>query len=111
MSYAIWNKCESQSPDGDFFDPESESSQLSLQHAIGHSPLTGIFLIRRPQFDKCAGGEGWSQSPDGDFFDPEGATGYLIIRGAESQSPDGDFFDPESQPSVLRTAKHRVTVP
>ncbi len=62
----------SQSPDGDFFDPESS--------------LIGSVAIWI----------GKSQSPDGDFFDPEafGDNAHLRARHS-SQSPDGDFFDPE----------------
>ena len=60
----------SQSPDGDFFDPE--------------------FFFQKGEK---------SQSPDGDFFDPEGHIMQTSVRGRYmSQSPDGDFFDPESMP-------------
>ncbi len=39
---------ESQSPDGDFFDPELYATAIGLAYVLCHSPLTGIFLIRRP---------------------------------------------------------------
>ncbi len=110
----------SQSPDGDFFDPENYSGFGHTNMGFCHSPLTGIFLIR-----SCRGLDASptccsSQSPDGDFFDPEVTavvcrrlvvlshsplTGIFLIRrnpetndwltGIASQSPDGDFFDPE----------------
>ncbi len=38
----------SQSPDGDFFDPEDERVSEDRISDSGHSPLTGIFLIRSP---------------------------------------------------------------
>ncbi len=66
--------------------------------AVGHSPLTGIFLIRslRSTFQLLVRPTP-SQSPDGDFFDPEWSSdsngGWIEIK---SQSPDGDFFDPEA---------------
>ncbi len=37
----------SQSPDGDFFDPEQNYWKAEGAKYIRHSPLTGIFLIRR----------------------------------------------------------------
>ena len=62
---------QSQSPDGDFFDP-AEPTRISRKEAIlSHSPLTGIFLIRR-----------------------SGKGGVILGNGSSSQSPDGDFFDP-----------------
>ena len=36
----------SQSPDGDFFDPERRGNHRDFGAASSHSPLTGIFLIR-----------------------------------------------------------------
>ncbi len=39
---------ESQSPDGDFFDPEGYGIVSDGNLDEGHSPLTGIFLIRIP---------------------------------------------------------------
>ncbi len=36
----------SQSPDGDFFDPEPALVEPTQNAPAGHSPLTGIFLIR-----------------------------------------------------------------
>ncbi len=38
---------------------------------IRHSPLTGIFLIRRVLTVVPTSTRTPSQSPDGDFFDPE----------------------------------------
>ncbi len=66
---------ESQSPDGDFFDPEVADEFPADHRTSSHSPLTGIFLIRRrrPVWGTNAVCE--SQSPDGDFFDPENAHG------------------------------------
>ncbi len=37
---------ESQSPDGDFFDPEEPIIAGATPQTVSHSPLTGIFLIR-----------------------------------------------------------------
>ena len=37
----------SQSPDGDFFDPAVYLFATNVLTTVGHSPLTGIFLIRR----------------------------------------------------------------
>ncbi len=71
--------CLSQSPDGDFFDPEELSFTGTDGEVHSHSPLTGIFLIRR--FTK--------NSPD--------------PIGTPSQSPDGDFFDPEAKHNVSLT--------
>ena len=36
----------SQSPDGDFFDPELPNNDSYRGYPASHSPLTGIFLIR-----------------------------------------------------------------
>ncbi len=78
----------SQSPDGDFFDPE---------------PLEGP--------DNCRG-EALSQSPDGDFFDPEQAPQPAPpFDVPASQSPDGDFFDPENNRISIRIVPYFVTVP
>ncbi len=77
---------QSQSPDGDFFDPEHLTPLLHY--------LDG----------------GGSQSPDGDFFDPEThyqGDGMQAIDA--SQSPDGDFFDPEkpySKEKLMKTFRH-----
>ncbi len=62
---------ESQSPDGDFFDPESLQPQCLPLSSVCHSPLTGIFLIRSNLQRYSITVPGESQSPDGDFFDPE----------------------------------------
>ncbi len=67
----------SQSPDGDFFDPE-----LCVRWSTSHDGLE-------------------SQSPDGDFFDPEGSPDGNADEHEQSQSPDGDFFDPEYCPSCV----------
>ena len=67
----------SQSPDGDFFDPEGQDCPSTLEDGSQ------------------------SQSPDGDFFDPEMITDRLLPQGIKSQSPDGDFFDPENGCLVL----------
>ncbi len=61
----------SQSPDGDFFDPENGLGTTVLMVAVCHSPLTGIFLIRSCDSRPLPMGSTESQSPDGDFFDPE----------------------------------------
>ena len=61
-----------------------------------HSPLTGIFLIRRSSTPTATASSTPSHSP---------LTGIFLIRRAKrnahddgnpdkSQSPDGDFFDP-----------------
>ena len=87
----------SQSPDGDFFDPETGGA-TTLYEAVSrsHSPLTGIFLIRRRRRRPRRSFANESQSPDGDFFDPESYYyWYWYLVSSESQSPDGDFFDPE----------------
>ncbi len=44
---------QSQSPDGDFFDPEGERDAARSERDAGHSPLTGIFLIRSPSVAQC----------------------------------------------------------
>ncbi len=71
MTAPVSASAPSQSPDGDFFDPETAGTVEYTIPAGSHSPLTGIFLIRR----ECAMVEdslsALSQSPDGDFFDPE----------------------------------------
>ncbi len=49
-------KVRSQSPDGDFFDPEVRPPSPPLPAVASHSPLTGIFLIRRTKetgMDSC----------------------------------------------------------
>ena len=79
--------CLSQSPDGDFFDPEYIYGGQFTPVGAGHSPLTGIFLIRS-----------WTDS----------INGWSRI---ESQSPDGDFFDPEILAFVLFLISVLVTVP
>ncbi len=43
-------KSKSQSPDGDFFDPEANGTVTANFAMTGHSPLTGIFLIRREDY-------------------------------------------------------------
>ncbi len=71
-----------------------------------HSPLTGIFLIRRRLQCKQPHADTESQSPDGDFFDPERASrGTYGWFGRWSQSPDGDFFDPENTITIDGTAR------
>ncbi len=62
---------------------------------MGHSPLTGIFLIRRYASSEFRAEGFESQSPDGDFFDPEAIAQAFRNQDQWSQSPDGDFFDPE----------------
>ncbi len=101
----------SQSPDGDFFDPEKEDELVQSQMAPRHSPLTGIFLIRSPCPAAPRPNGYVSQSPDGDFFDPEKDT--EAGRGCErgSQSPDGDFFDPEVHIETHEPTGWQVTVP
>ncbi len=78
---------------------------------VRHSPLTGIFLIRRCPESRGLLDIGVSQSPDGDFFDPENPTTGQVTGPDESQSPDGDFFDPE--PRIPRATRYwcQVTVP
>ncbi len=44
---AAMRAAKSQSPDGDFFDPEPPFGDPESRALSGHSPLTGIFLIRR----------------------------------------------------------------
>ncbi len=47
MRTLVRKRAGSQSPDGDFFDPERvHFARRGYWHAR-HSPLTGIFLIRR----------------------------------------------------------------
>ncbi len=74
VSESFWRRYSSQSPDGDFFDPDRtvESSVASPNRS--HSPLTGIFLIRRSKNFLVTAYYTESQSPDGDFFDPESST-------------------------------------
>ncbi len=89
----------SQSPDGDFFDPEDAYAHQRLARELCHSPLTGIFLIRSPVKRVVDPGILFSHSP---------LTGIFLIRSKrvvdpgilfnKSQSPDGDFFDPEWRP-------------
>ena len=67
----------------------------------GHSPLTGIFLIRRHGQWVYGAEIIGSQSPDGDFFDPANqAEANAEAWRLKSQSPDGDFFDPAGVPSA-----------
>ena len=47
----------SQSPDGDFFDPALIAAVALLALAGCHSPLTGIFLIRRTRSSNAASDE------------------------------------------------------
>ncbi len=61
----------SQSPDGDFFDPEDSMDRNCWEVPASHSPLTGIFLIRSQTTTLQPWSTTKSQSPDGDFFDPE----------------------------------------
>ncbi len=94
----------SQSPDGDFFDPEKLLGIAPNGFFVSHSPLTGIFLIRRPFVQSSDTAKIVGHSP---------LTGIFLIRSARtdtafglltpSQSPDGDFFDPEVPPPIPAT--------
>ncbi len=46
MSSTMPEALRSQSPDGDFFDPELDYWENDWSEVDRHSPLTGIFLIR-----------------------------------------------------------------
>ncbi len=59
---------------------------------FGHSPLTGIFLIRSQTWPQLAGGNAKSQSPDGDFFDPEKLQHRSLLRKATCHSPLTGIF-------------------
>ena len=82
----------SQSPDGDFFDPEVPTSMRLRVHIKSHSPLTGIFLIRSSQWQADPDLGALSQSPDGDFFDPERRDECEVTVPAMSHSPLTGIF-------------------
>ncbi len=87
----------SQSPDGDFFDPEDVRIVNFSSMASSHSPLTGIFLIRSFAIQADRKSRCGCHSPLTGIFLIRSTlpTGYKAV-GTGSQSPDGDFFDPES---------------
>ncbi len=86
----------SQSPDGDFFDPEAWLQPHIQVCNRSHSPLTGIFLIRRPYLTQHMYLVIARHSPlTGIFLIRSNCAWDFLNADEESQSPDGDFFDPE----------------
>ncbi len=70
----------SQSPDGDFFDPENEADRRNSMAYARHSPLTGIFLIRRLRSPATLLRSHLSHSP---------LTGIFLIRSYKALASEG----------------------
>ncbi len=88
----------SQSPDGDFFDPEQELVEAPEVFAPGHSPLTGIFLIRSSRTTISNKWSDRGHSPLTGIFLIRRTAHEVNIQEAKSHSPLTGIFLIRSNP-------------